>query len=69
MTQIEKIEAIEKYIFTGIHEELPLKIKQDIDNLSEEKRLNFWRNILEFTLPLLQRTTVRDTGDKPKITY
>jgi hypothetical protein len=71
MTQIEKIEAILEYMEAGVKpDHLYLsEIFRQIDELPADKYLAHYKSYLEFTIPLLQRTTVRDTGDKPKITY
>lgn len=71
MTKIEIVEAILKYFETGTRPTnktgMPLAVFDNIDQLSEDKYLTQYKNYLEFVLPLLQRTTVRDTGDKPEL--
>lgn len=74
MTQIEKIEAILKYfeckeIYHVKHEDYLREVFLVIDKLKEnpDKYLAAYKNYLEFVLPLLQRTTIRDSGDKPEL--
>jgi len=74
MKRIEKIEAILDYFETGVkpqHLEVS-EILLTIDKLKEsapDKYLSAYRAFVEWNLPLLQRTTVRDSGNKPKLNY
>lgn len=73
MTQIEKISAVIKYMETGfrptVTDGMPTAIFDTIDGLNEDKKMTHYRNFVEFLQPLLQRTSIMEGGDKPKIGY
>lgn len=75
MTQIEKIEAIIIYFeCKKIGNDVTDDLKDVFEMISTlrktpDKYLAAYRAFLEWKIPLLQRTSIRDSGDKPDLPY